>query len=951
MIPAIITLLTMTMDQSLKAPPVQVVHLRCENQIEPLAIVADAPRLSWQMDQYRRGARQTAYQVMVASSPELLKKGKADLWDSGKQQTDQSILVPYQGRDLKSGEKCYWKVRVWGESDKVTAWSSIASWAVGLQSNRDWQAKWIQPHPKETFAPVDPFDDNPAPLLRKSFHIPKSIHRATVYASGLGFFELYLNGSKVGDHHLDPGWTDFAKRVSYSTFDVTSQLRTGKNAIGAMLGNGWFNPLPLKMWGHLNLREHLAIGDPRLIVQLVIEYKDGTHETVVTDPSWRFADGPVIRNSVYLGEVYDARAEIPDWCQPSFDDASWGKAILATGVKTDNLEPLATPPIRVTKTLKPVRITEPKPGVYIVDFGQNFAGVTRMKVKGSAGTRVRLRSGELLYDDGTLNGMTSVAGQAKSGGKDYVYPGKGEPKTAFQIDEYICKGKGTEVFQPRFTFHGFRYVEVTGYPGKPKLEDFEGLRMNSDVEKVGAFECSNPMFNRIQTMVEWTLLSNLFSVQSDCPHREKFGYGGDQVATSEMAMYNFDMQRFYGNTAYLLGETQIIDPPTQLGNNFDSVPKPNVRRGVTETAPYVGIADEGLGGQTGPIGWASAFPMLITQLNDYYGDKKIAQDLFVDEGNWMNFEGLETSKVENGISDHESLVTKPAALTGQAFRIQNYDWFSKIVLLGALPESDPRTKNPSQYDLFASIRGKDSFAQKVQGVSTELTNEFNKRFLNRETGKYDIGTQCCQAMPLALGLVPEDMKAKVLDVLIKDIEAHDYHLTTGIFGTKYLFEALSDAGRDDIAYKIANQKTFPGWGYMLERGATTLWEHWDYSDNTFSHNHPMFGSISEWFYRSLLGIRSAKPGFKEIIIKPSVAGDLTWAKGHHDCPYGRIEVSWKREKDQFTLDVSVPPNTTATIMVPGQYATPDSDECVETMGGTSRIFRIQSGRYRFISQL
>lgn len=943
MIPAIITLLTMTMDQSLKAPPVQVVHLRCENQIEPLAIVADTPRLSWQMDQYRRGTRQTAYQVMVASSPELLKKGKADLWDSGKQQTDQSILVPYQGRDLKSGEKCYWKVRVWGESDKVTAWSSIASWAVGLQSNWDWKAKWIQPHPKETFAPVDPFDDNPAPLLRKSFHISKSIRRATVYASGLGFFELYLNGSKVGDHHLDPGWTDFAKRVSYSTFDVTSQLRTGKNAIGAMLGNGWFNPLPLKMWGHLNLREHLAIGDPRLIVQLVIEHKDGTHETVVTDPSWRCADGPVIRNSVYLGEVYDARAEIPDWCQPSFDDASWGKAILATGVKTDNLEPLATPPIRVTKTLKPVRITEPKPGVYIVEFGQNFAGVTRMKVKGSAGTRVRLRSGELLYDDGTLNGMTSVAGQAKSGGKDYVYPGKGEPKTAFQIDEYICKGKGTEVFQPRFTFHGFRYVEVTGYPGKPKLEDFEGLRMNSDVEKVGAFECSNPMFNRIQTMVEWTLLSNLFSVQSDCPHREKFGYGGDQVATSEMAMYNFDMQRFYANTAEMLAESA----------RSKTVDNRSLFAGLTETAPFVGIADEGFGDGSGPVEWGAAMPLLMNQLADYYGDRRPLQNCFDMAVDWVWFLGLHEEKdgtLRNGIGDHETLAPKSIPVTGTAFLVAQLDWLAKAIPTAAGRSEYSKQKYKRSIVMEGIEPGSESDIAHVKSIADLYRKTFAERFIHAD-GKVDIGTQCCQAMPLALGLVPEDMKAKVLDVLIKDIEAHDYHLTTGIFGTKYLFKALSDAGRDDIAYKIANQKTFPGWGYMLERGATTLWEHWDYSDNTFSHNHPMFGSISEWFYRSLLGIRPAKPGFKEIIIKPSVVGDLTWAKGHHDCPYGRIEVSWKREKDQFTLDVSVPPNTTATIMVPGQHATPDSDECVETMGGTSRIFRVQSGRYRFTSQL
>ncbi|MBS1703200.1 MAG: family 78 glycoside hydrolase catalytic domain [Armatimonadetes bacterium] len=924
---------------------VSVLNLRCEYQTSPSLVDVARPRLAWQLQSAERGLRQTAYQILVASSVEALKKGKGDLWDSGKVKSDESIQVPYAGASVGDNKSAFWKVRVWDQNGSSSDWSSSAEWRTGLTS---WKADWIERHVKQTFAPVDPYDDDPAPLLRKSFRIEKPVASATLFVSGLGYFEPRLNGEKVGDHQLDPGWTDFSKRVSYSMFDVSKQLRQGENVLGAMLGNGWFNPLPLKMWGHLNLREHLTIGNPRLIAQLEIRYKDGSTETVASNGSWRVVDGPIIRNSVYLGEVYDARAEQRGWDGPGFDDSSWGHAKVVADANKETLSLQQTPPIRITKTLKPVRITEPKPGVYIVDYGQNFAGWTRMKVKGPAGTRIRLRSGELLYDDGTLNGMTSVAGQAKGGGKDYVYPGKGEPRTAFQIDEYVCKGEGVETFQPRFTFHGFRYVEVTGYPGKPEVADFEGERLNSDVEKVGSFECSNPMFNRIQTMVEWTLLSNIFSVESDCPHREKFGYGGDQVAVSETAMYTFDMARFYANTAHLLAETEIIDLPSQFGNEFDSVRKPNVKRGFTETAPYVGIADEGLGGQTGPIGWASAFPLLVTQLNDYYGEKRVAQDLYVEESSWICFPGLESSSVEKGISDHESLVPKPAALTGQAFKILNYDWFSRIVLLAKLPENDPRVKAPSSRDVLWAGRGKDSFAKRLQDTSESLTSEFNKRFLKLD-GTYDIGTQCCQAMPLAIGLVPEDVKPKVLDVLLKDIEAHDDHLTTGIFGTKYLFEALSDNGHDDVAYRIANQKTFPSWGYMLEKGATTLWEHWDYSDNTFSHNHPMFGSVSEWFYRSLLGIRPAAPGFKKILIRPSVVGDLTYAKGHHDCPYGRIAVSWHRKGSALTLDVDIPGNTVATVIMPGQDAKTSDQTGVHV--GSDGVFEVGSGRYQFTSTL
>ena len=880
---------------------IKVEALRCEYQTDPLGIDVEKPRLSWRLKSKDRGAGQSAYQIVVASSAANLKSGKGDLWDTGKVESDRSIQVSYGGKPLTSQQKCFWKVRVWDQSGSQTGWSSNCTWMMGLLSPSDWKGKWIQRIVKQTLVAVDPFDDEPAPLFRKSFSVEKPIVSAVLSISGLGYFEPRLNGTKVGDHELDPGWTDFAKRVSYQTFDVTKRVKLGENALGVMLGNGFFNPLPIKMWGHLNIRQHLPIGEPRLIAQLDIRFKDGTHQTVVSDETWRVGDGPVIRNSVYLGEVYDARKEVKGWDSAEFNDSGWERPVAVVRTFAPKMSTQRTPLIRITKTLKPVQITEPKPGVFVVDYGQNFSGVTRMKVKGSAGTRVRLRSGELLYKNGMLNGMTAVTGQSKGGGKEYVYSGKGEPKTAFQLDEYVCKGDGNEVFQPRFTFHGFRYVEVTGYPGKPTLDSFEGLRMNSDVEQVGSFECSNPMFNKIQTMMEWTLLSNLFSVQSDCPHREKFGYGGDQVATSEMAMYTYNMARFYANTIDLMAEAQ-----RQNG-------------GFTETAPFVGIADAGHGGQSGPVAWGSAYPILLSDLEQYYGENSWRDEQSERQKLWNSLlkSKLVNGLLSTGLNDHEALVELSPELAGTAF------YYLNLLKSGS--------------NLAAN-------AKEIQATKTR----YNDRFLDRKSGKYDTGTQASQAFSLAIGLVPDDIKAKAVDVLIKDIEARGYHLSTGIFGTKYVFQVLSDAGRNDVAYRIVNNKTFPGWGYMLDNGATTIWEHWEYSDNTFSHNHPMFGSVSEWFYKSLAGIQPdpSGPGFKKFIVKPSVVGDLTWVKAHHDSMYGRIESSWKREGNKLTMTVTVPPNTSATVFVPGTGVMESGKSVKASRNGAVEV---GSGTYVFVS--
>ncbi|HEY9172560.1 MAG TPA: family 78 glycoside hydrolase catalytic domain [Verrucomicrobiae bacterium] len=909
---------------SLSAQATVTIHnLRCEYRTNPLGLDTARPRLGWVLESNRRGEVQTAYQVFASTSPAKLARGDTDLWDSGKVASSESVGVAYAGQALRSGQRVWWKVRVWDAAGKVSMFSEPAWFEMALLAPADWQAQWIQRKPAGPIPEAQAYDDHPAPLFRKEFMLDKKIARARAYVSGLGYYELRLNGERVGDQVLDPGWTTYSKRVLFSTYDVTAQLKRGGNALGIMLGNGWFNPLPLPLWGRIKPGEALTTGEPRAIVQLVVEFADGTAQTVVTDESWRVSDGPVMRNSVYLGEFYDARREQAGWDKHGFDDSRWESAVLASGAKLGPLCAQDAPPIRITRTLKPVKLAEPKPGVFIFDFGQNFAGWARLRVNGAAGTRVRLRSGELLYPDGTLNGMTTVAGQIKEGGKDYRYDGKGKPKTAFQLDEYVLKGQGTEVFTPRFTFHGFRYVEVTGFPGKPTLASLEGLRLNSDVASAGSFECSNELFNRIQQMVRWTELSNLFSVQSDCPHREKFGYGGDILASSEMAMLNFDMARFYAKAAVDLA---------------DAV-RPN--GGFTETAPFVGIADSGLGDMSGPIGWGSAQPVLLTQLRQYYGEERLLHEQYAATKKWIALlrSAAKDGILDNGLSDHESLVPKRSGLTGTAFYYFNVKMFAQL----------------------ANALGKDADAREAQALAEQIKAAFNLKFLVPGTGRYDTASQACQAFALYHGLVPADEHPRALEVLALDVGKHGDHLTTGIFGTKYMLNALTDAGCADVAYRLVNQRTFPGWGHMIEGGATTLWEHWEFSDNTYSHNHPMFGSVSEWFYKALAGIQPAPDavGFDKIIIRPQPVGDLRWAKGSYQSVRGKVVSEWTREEGRFKLRVTIPANTTALVHVPakdasrvkegGKPATTAPGVKFVRMEGSAAVFAVGSGNSEFVA--
>ena len=889
--------------------------LKCEYRLDPLGIDTAHPRLSWILESRRRAQVQGAYQVLVADSPEALAADRGNLWDSGRVASGETLHIIYGGKPLWSGLRCTWKVRVWDADGNPSAWSRPAFWEMALLDPEDWKARWIEDGRPTPERDEDFYADDPAPLFRKSFILPKGAKRARFYVTGLGYYEAFLNGRRVGDHVLDPGWTNYQKRVYYSTYDVTGLLRKGENVLGVLVGNGWFNPLPLRMWGNRNLREALSVGRPRLIGQLEAELEDGSRIVIATDPTWKVRGGPVLRNNVYLGEIYDARREIPGWDRPGLDDSAWANAV-PCAAPGGSLQAQPQPPIRITARFKPVKITEPKPGAFIYDLGFNFAGWASFRLREPAGTPIRLRFGELLNKDGSLNPLTSVCGQIKGRRKNGVpIGGPGAPEIAEQSDLYIAKGGGEETYTPRFTFHCFRYAEVTGLPRRPALDDLIGLRLNSDVDEIGTFSCSNNLLNRIQDMTRRTFLSNIFSVQSDCPHREKFGYGGDLVATNDAFMMNFGMAGFYAKAA----------------SDWADAARPDGM--LTDTAPFVGIQYCGLA-------WAMAHPLLQSQLLRYYGDRRLVEEQYETSRRWLELVIRENPGfiVREGLSDHESLE----------------------------PTEVPYLVTPLFYQTagivssLAGLLGRTGESVRYAGLAEAVRTAYLEQLLSPGPDKFEALTQAGLAASLELGLLPAVERAAAEQALVRKVlTTWGPHVTTGIFGTKFVLNALSRAGRADLALELVQRREFPGWGFMIERGATTLWEHWDFSDNTYSHNHPMFGSASEWFFSWLAGIQPAPDavGFDRIIIRPQSVGDLTWVKGGILTARGEVRSEWRIENGRFFLEVTIPPNTTAVVYIPGtdpaavlETGRPASQsEGITVLGteGEAVVIEIGSGRYSF----
>jgi alpha-L-rhamnosidase len=883
-------------------------NLLCENKINPLGINAINPLLSWNLTSQQRNQIQTAYEIVIDDNLSDINQHSGKVWSTGKIMSSQSINLPYTGKPLNSFTRYYWTVRVYDGEDHVSNWSPVAWFETAMLKDTEWKATWISDGSQSPAKDEDAYNDDPMPLFRKEFKASKKIEAARLFISGLGYYEAYLNGKKVSDNMLDPGWTTYKQQVFYVVHDITAHVQQGINVAGVMLGNGWWNPLPFKLFGRWDIRDYQQTGRPCLKAEIHVRYADGSSDIISTDDTWLTTSGPILRNNVYLGEYYDARREIKNWNKQGEQNAGWKNATKVSGPEGRMMVQMQAP-VRMTRVVKPIAIREQEKGVYIVDMGQNFAGVVRIKVKGPAGTTIRLRSGEGIFPDGSINLMTAVATQIKKGG---IKGGPGAPETAWQEDRYTLKGSGLEIWSPRFTFHGFQYIEVRGWPGKPTLDDIEGLRLNADLNSAGTFSSSNEMFNRLHDIIQWTFLSNVFSVQSDCPAREKFGYGADLVVSANAFIYNYDMTNFYRKAVQDFANDQQSDG------------------GITELSPFIGIADRGYGGDSGPLGWQLAFPFLQKQLYDYYGDKRIIEQHY--EGVKRQLQFLETHAI-NGlyhwdISDHEALDPRPEAFSASAFYYHH-------ALLGAE---------------FAGIMDQHNDSIRYAKLAQTIKRNIVDRYYIKGTGRFDNATQSAQVMALWYDLSPE--KELTYNILLEEFKRHQWHVSSGIFGVKMMFDVLRERNQNEIAYRIANQRDYPGWGHMLESGATTLWETWKFPETGPSRNHPMFGSIDEWFYRSLLGINPGAPGFKQIILKPQPAGDLTWAKGSYKSVRGEIISDWKIENGKFLYHVRIPVNTTAKLYIPssnGMVSANGRDQQGVQYENGYAVFNIGSGEYHFVT--
>jgi len=901
------------------ASPPRPADLRCEYLKNPLGIDTPRPRLNWVLEpgwRTGRGQSQTAYQVLAATSRKKLDLGQGDLWDSGKTVSDRSIQIPYAGQVLQSGQECFWKTRVWDQEGKVSGWSEPAHWTMGLLNPSDWHAKWIGVEDQEPGRGAqNPPGELPLParLLRREFALHKKVRRATAYVSGLGLFEFYLNGRKVGDHVLEPGLTDYSKRIFYVTFDVTKELKKGSNAVGVMLGNGRFYAPRLR-----TPTDTVSYGLPRLLFELRVEYTDNTTDAIVSDGAWSVTtNGPIRANNEYDGEEYDARKELEGWSRPGFDDSAWQQARIVTapgGVLAAQM----MEPMRVTQTLRPAAMTEAQPGVYIFDFGQNLAGWCRLRVAGQAGVKISLRHAERLKPDGTL----------------YV----DNLRSAKAADTYILKGRGAEIYEPRFTYHGFRYVELTGYPGKPGLSCLEARVAHDDLEKAGDFTCSNPLLNQIYRNICWGVRGNYRGIPTDCPQRdERQGWLGDRSAESKGESYLFNTAAFYGKWLQ-----DMADAQKESGSVPDVCP-----------AYWPFYSDN--------VTWPSSTVIIPDALLDEFDDETVVAAHYASAKLWIDYM---SGFVKDGLIARDSYG----------------DWCVPPEEQKLIHSNDPKRQTDKTllatayfyYDLclmekYAKLLDKPAEAQRFADQAAHMKTAFNAKFLKPEAGQYDNGSQTSCVLPLAFGLVPPEDRRPIFDLLVNKITKEcQGHIGTGLIGGQWLMRVLSDNGRPDLAWTIATRQTYPSWGYMVSKGATTIWELWNgYTADPAmnSGNHVMLvGDLCTWLYEYMAGIRPdpEQPGFKHIIMRPEPVGDARFVKASHRSPYGLIVSDWKRDGDRFRWQITVPVNSTATVWVPakeggrvtvnGQPAGHAQGVRFLKMEEDRAVFLAGSGNYRFESR-
>lgn len=845
------------------------------------------PRLSWTLWCRERGQRQTAYRILVASDPQLLAREQGDLWDTGKIDSHQTCHVPYNGKPLTSLQRCYWKLRVWDGNGNPSDWSEVSWWEMGILHPDEWRAEWIA-------AP----EAEPAPLLRRGFTVKAGVRRARAIVCGLGYYELYLNGTRVGEHVLDPAQTDYERRALYVVYDVTHLLAPGENAVGIMLGNGWYHQHIV--WGGM------SYGLPCAFFQMVLEYENGTTDLVCSDGSWKTLPGPILKNNVYAGEEYDARRELPGWSTASFDDSSC-PPVQVMPSPTLQLQSQLLPPIRLVKTLQPVSLWQAQPGVWVYDMGQNFAGWARLRVSAPAGTTLTLRFAEELHPDGSIDPASTGVFATH----------------VVQTDRYTCKGEGVEVWEPRFTYHGFRYVEMTGYPATPTLDMLEGVVVHTAVTPAGTFECSDEMLNRIHHTALWTEVSNLHGVPTDCPHRERCGWLGDAHVSAEMTIYNFEMASFWRK--YL---EDIETSLTEKGLPTFVAPG---KRKIGEASPD----------------WGTAIVQIPYYLYLYYGDTSVLAQHYGTMKRWV--EHLQ-SIAQDGIV-HAGLG----------------DWCAPGSVPGNTPI--PITSTAIFYldavimHKAAQLMGKTEDAKAFAQLAEQIRESFNRHFFDGEKCTY--GSQTADVLALAWGLVPDGLEQAVADSLARDVmENHRGHHSTGILGLRHLFWALSEYGHGDVAMTVLHQTDYPSIGHLFSLGATTLWEWWSEPDieqqeGPRSCNHPMQGGFDAWFFSGIAGIRPSEdaPGFQRIVLKPHLLPGLQWVRASYRSIRGLIVSEWRQEEEHLHWKMAIPANTEALVYLPttdantvtesGQPLAGRTDVRVHGVERKHLVVHIGSGEYRF----
>lgn len=883
-------------------------HLRCEYAVDPVGIDAARPRLSWVLESRQRGERQTAYQVLVAGSEGNLKAGRGDLWDSGQVLSDETASIAYAGAALTSEQECWWKVRCWDRDGHSSAYSTPARWSMGLLRATDWKAQWVSlgtlPPPAPAATPVGParvqrpLDLPPSPFLRKEFRIDRPVRRASLYATALGLYEMRLNGRRVGEELFRPGWTDYRKRVYYQTYDVTRLLRPGQNALGAILGDGW-------ACGYVGLggRDRYGVGRPRLLAQLDLTYADGTTDAVVTDGSWKAAYGPLLEADLLMGETYDARRELAGWDAAGFRDTGW-QPVTVHEAWPAPIQAYPGVPVRKMLELKPQTVTEPQPGVYVFDLGQNMVGWARLSVKGPAGTKVRLRFAEVLNPDGTI----------------YTANLRGARCT----DTYTLRGGASEVWEPRFTFHGFRYVEVTGYPGRPPRDAITGVVVHSATPEAGTFTCSDPMVNQLQHNIEWGQRGNFLEVPTDCPQRdERLGWMGDAQIFIRTACDNMDVAAFF--TKWMV---DVEDAQRENG-------------AFTDVAPFVAAG-------AGTAAWGDAGVIVPWTLYHVYGDRRIIEQHYDAMARWISF-----------LEQHSTGLLRPATGYG--------DW----VAAGPATPTDVLATAYFAYSTsllaeMARVISKEEDARRYEELFGRIREAFNRAYVAPD-GRIKGDTQTAYVLALQMDLLPEEKRAAAVRYLVDDIKSRNWHLATGFVGTGYLLPVLTRFGQTDVAYRLLTNDTYPSWGYEIKHGATTIWERWDgvtpaggyQTPGMNSFNHYAFGAVGQWLFSTVAGIDTGpqQPGFRHIIIRPQPGGDLTWARATYESIRGKIASDWKREGGRLTLNVTVPANTAATIYVPASTvnAVTESGRPADAapglhflrVGDGSAVFEAGSGEYHF----